>query len=92
MTSKHLSRSMDAPKAPPSRAAMTMQEAADVLNVSKSFLVQLLENGDIPVHQVGTDREVRYVDVIDYKNRNDAERTKVLDDLAAQAQKLGMGY
>jgi hypothetical protein len=31
-------------------------------------------------------------DVIDYKNRNDAERMKVLDELAAEAQELNMRY
>ena len=76
----------------PIHAEMTTQEAADFLNVSRPFLIGLLDANVLPYRKVGTHRRIRFQDVKGYRDRIDAERERTLDELAAQAQELGMGY
>ena len=62
------------------------------LNVSRPFLIGLLEAGSIPYRRVGKHRRIRMEDAMAYKERTDREREAVLDELVADAQKNGMGY
>lgn len=76
----------------PENAELTTVQAADILNVSRPFLIKLLEEKKIPFRKVGKHRRIRMEDVMTYKTRIDREREAVLDQLAADAQEQDMGY
>ncbi len=72
----------------PLGAELSTQQAADVLNVSRPFLIKLLARKEIPYHQVGTHRRIRAQDVFNYKHRRDASRRKTLSELAKLGQQI----
>lgn len=73
-----------------SKASLTTVEASKLLGMSRQFLVQLLEKGEIPFHKVGTHRRLYARDILAYKVQRDSVRRKTLDDLARQENEEGI--
>ncbi len=76
----------------PVDAELTTVESAEILNVSRPFLIKLLEEGQIPYRKVGRHRRIRLEDIMNYKQAIDKRREDVLDQLVAEAQEQDMGY
>lgn len=70
---------------------LTTQKAADILNVSRQYLVRLLEDRKIPFTKTGRHRRIHVRDLLNFKRSRDHERIKTLDSLTEMSQEMG-GY
>lgn len=76
----------------PVHTGLTTQEAANLLNISRPFLIKLLEKGEIPYHKIGTHRRILFSDLLKFKDKTDKTSNSALDELVQQAQDLDLGY
>ena len=74
----------------PLHAELTTRQAAELLQVSRTHLVQLLNEGRIPCRKVGSHRRVRVEDILAWRRETDLRRREALDGLTAHDQKLGL--
>ena len=74
----------------PVHMELTTQEAADLLNVSRQYLVRLLEDGAMPFTKTGTHRRIRFGDLMAYKRARDATRRQGLKRLTRLSEELGL--
>ena len=69
---------------------LTTQQAADLLNVSRPHVIRLIDKGELPAHRVGTHRRIELRDLLEYREHRNAERHRVIRELADDAQRLGI--
>lgn len=74
----------------PKDTELTTQQAADLLNVSRPYLIGLLESGQIPFRKVGRHRRITFEKLMDYKRHDDLERRAAADDLTRLSEELGL--
>lgn len=74
----------------PMHAELTTVEAADLLNVSRPFLIKQLDAGVLAHHMVGTHRRLRLADVLAYRDRMDRTAAEALAAMTAEAEGLGL--
>lgn len=72
------------------QAKLTTVEAAAMLGVSRQFLVNLLEKGEMPYHMVGTHRRIYAQDLFQYRARRDGERHRAIRELAQAEAREGL--
>jgi excisionase family DNA binding protein len=76
----------------PVHAEFTTQEAADYLNVSRPYLIKLLKDEQVPFHKTGTHWRIKFLDIVEYKRRQEAASERARKELAKISQELDMGY
>ncbi len=69
---------------------LTPNQAADLLNVSRGFVLRRIEDGTLLARMVGTHHRIRLADLMTYKQRADAESDKAMDEVIAIGQELGL--
>lgn len=76
----------------PHNRQLTLDEVAELLNASTAYVVGLLDRGEIPFVGLVGGPAIEMANVLSFKDRDDAERRRVLDELTAEAEKYRLGY
>jgi excisionase family DNA binding protein len=70
--------------------AVTPNQAAEVLGVSRTYVMARIEAGDLPAHKVGAHHRIRAADVLAFRSRSDSEAEAALDHLVAVEEEMGL--
>lgn len=76
----------------PVAAEVTAQQAAELLQVSRPFVVRLIDERKLPVRMVGTHRRIPLADLLAYKEAHKARAREAAAALTQEAQDLDLGY
>ena len=74
----------------PHHLTLSTQEAADLLRISRTTLVRLLETGVIPFDKPSRHRKVRLDDLLEYRRRQRSQAELALADMVADTERLGL--
>jgi excisionase family DNA binding protein len=74
----------------PDNKTLTTQQAAEILQVSRPYLIKLLDKKKLPYSMVGTHRRIRFSDLMTYKSKHEADQEKGIDEIAQMSQDLGL--
>ena len=74
----------------PTPQELTTQQAADLLQVSRPYVVKLLEEGKIPFRTVGHYRRISYRGLQEYMKQEDVRRDQIMRELVAESEALGL--
>lgn len=69
---------------------LTPNQAAEILNVSRSYVLRQIADGALPARMVGTHHRIRIEDLMSFKQKSDAEYERGMDDLVALEQNMGL--
>jgi excisionase family DNA binding protein len=75
----------------PNEGMLSTQEAADLLNISRQYLIRLVDAGELPAEKIGSHRRLRVADVVAFKAKRDAKRASALDRLTELSEDIA-GY
>ncbi len=76
----------------PRDVELTTVQAAEFLQVSRPFVIKLIDEGELPCRRVGSHRRIRLADLMAYRRRLAAESKRLRESMTKEAEKLGWGY
>ncbi len=76
----------------PTEQELTTVEAANLLNVSRPFVIKEMDSGRLPHRRVGSHRRIALEDVLAYAQKMRTTQASALDRMAENAHELGLDY